>query len=249
LKIALLADVHANLEALDACLEHARASGAARLAFLGDLVGYGADPAAVVDLVAAEVGRGALALKGNHDEAAVADGPPSSMHEAAAAAILWTRKRLSPGQRAFLARLPLVVREGELLLVHASAAEPAQWEYVSGPLAAERCMAAAGNAAYVACGHVHEAVLYYHGAANRLIAFRPVAGVPVPVPAYRRWLAIPGSVGQPRDRSAAASYAILDTDRATITFFRVPYDWRAAAAKVRAAGLPEWLALRLERGE
>jgi diadenosine tetraphosphatase ApaH/serine/threonine PP2A family protein phosphatase len=247
MRIALLADVHANLEALESCLEHARDAGAERLAFLGDLVGYGADPGPVVDLAAAEVARGAVAVLGNHDVAAVEEAPPS-MREDAARAIAWTRERLSGSQRAFLASLPLVLREGPLLLVHASADEPRAWTYVMDSLAAERCMSAAGDAAYVACGHVHAPVLYYTGAAHRPVRFSPVPGIAIPVAPRRRWLAIPGSVGQPRDGSAAASYAILDTALATLTFHRVPYDSSAAAAKVRAAGLPEALALRLEHG-
>jgi diadenosine tetraphosphatase ApaH/serine/threonine PP2A family protein phosphatase len=247
MRIALLADVHANLEALDACLEHARDAGAERLAFLGDLVGYGADPGPVVDLVAAEVARGAFAVLGNHDAAAVAEAPPS-MHEDAVRAIAWTRERLSGAQRDFLAGLPLVVRDGPLLLVHASADDPAAWAYVTDSLSAARCMSAAGDATYVACGHVHTPVLYYTGAANRPVPFSPVPGIAIPVAPRRRWVVVSGSVGQPRDRSAAASYAILDTGRAALTYFRVPYDSIRAAAKVRAAGLPESLALRLERG-
>jgi diadenosine tetraphosphatase ApaH/serine/threonine PP2A family protein phosphatase len=246
-KIALLADVHANLEALEACLEHARATGAERLAFLGDLVGYGADPGPGIDIVADEVARGALAVRGNHDAAAVAESPPS-MHEDAARAITWTRGRLSVRQRAFLEALPLVAREGGLLLVHASADDPGAWAYVTDAFMAARCLEAAGDATYVACGHVHEPVLYYAGAAARPVPFRPVPGVAIPVPPHRRWLVLPGSVGQPRDRSASASYAILDTARPALTFVRVPYDCRTTAAKIRAAGLPESLALRLERG-
>jgi len=247
MKLALLADIHANLEALAACLEHSRGQGAERLAFLGDLVGYGADPGAVVDLVASHVEKGALAVRGNHDEAAVA-GKSEFMHQTAGKVIAWTRERLGEGQRAFLGKLPLVVREGPLFLVHASPETPAGWVYVTDPLRAAHAFAAAGEASWVFCGHVHEPVLYTAGA-TRPMPFRPAPGVAIPVPPRRRWLAVVGSAGQPRDGNTAACYAMLDTDRATLTFFRVPYDWRAAAAKIRAAGLPESLARRLERGE
>lgn len=247
MRIALLADVHANLEALQACLEHARAQGASRLAFLGDLVGYGPDPVEVLDRVAALVADGALAVLGNHDAAALA-GQAESMNEAAWRALSWTASRLGDAQRRFLSALPLVARVGDALLVHASAAAPAEWEYVQDPIAAGRSLAAAGDARYVLCGHVHEPVLYYTGAAGGLVAFRPVSGVAVPVPPRRRWVAVAGAVGQPRDGSAAASYAILDDERATLTFFRVPYDWRATVARMRAAGLPESLATRLATG-
>jgi diadenosine tetraphosphatase ApaH/serine/threonine PP2A family protein phosphatase len=249
MKLALLADVHANLEALGACLAAARAQGAERFAFLGDLVGYGADPGPVVDQVAALVAEGALVVRGNHDAAAAGAGDRDSMHEAAGKVIAWTRTRLDAGQRAFLAGLPLVVREEGLLLVHASPERPADWIYVTDPLRAAHGLAAAAPASWVFCGHVHEPVLYTQGAAARPVPFRPVPGVAIPVPPRRRWLAVVGSAGQPRDGNTAACYAMLDTERTTLTYFRVPYDWRVAAEKVRAAGLPEGLARRLERGE
>jgi diadenosine tetraphosphatase ApaH/serine/threonine PP2A family protein phosphatase len=211
-------------------------------------VGYGADPAAVVDRAAAEIDRGALAVLGNHDAAVLGDAPPT-MHPSASRAIAWTRGRLTVAQRELLARLPLAVRDGAVLLVHASAHRPSSWEYVTDAPSAARCMAAAPDVPYVACGHVHAPALHYVGAAARPVAFRPVAGVAIPVAPHRRWLVLPGAVGQPRDGTAAAAYAILDLDRASLTFHRVPYDWQAAAAKVRAAGLPESLAVRLERGE
>jgi diadenosine tetraphosphatase ApaH/serine/threonine PP2A family protein phosphatase len=81
-----------------------------------------------------------------------------------------------------------------------------------------------------------------------MLTFRPTAGTSIPVGAHRRWLAVVGSVGQPRDRNPAAGYALFDDARAEITFFRVPYDHAAAAAKIRAAGLPESLAYRVEMG-
>ncbi len=248
MKLALLADVHANLEALRACLEHSRSQGADRYAFLGDLVGYGADPGAVVDLVREHVGRSALVVKGNHDEAAL-DGRGESMHQAAERAVEGTRAPLSGEQRSFLAGLPLVVREDRLFLVHASPELPREWIYVTDPRRAANALDASSPAPWVFCGHVHEPVLYTLGSAARPVAFRPVSGVAIPVPSHRRWLAVVGSTGQPRDGNTAACYAMLDTDRPALTFHRVPYDWRTAAAKVRRAGLPESLARRLERGE
>ncbi len=248
MRLALLADLHANLEAVTACLADAREHGAERLAFLGDLVGYGADPGAVVDLVRSHVERGALAVKGNHDAAAIT-GKSDFMHETAEIAVAWTRARLDDAQRGFLASLPLVVQEGNLFLVHASAEAPQEWTYVTDPLRAGRALAASAPASWVFCGHVHEPVLYTAGAAGRPVPFRPVPGVAIPLPPHRRWLAIVGSAGQPRDGNTAACYAMLDTDPPTLTFHRVAYDWRSAAAKVRSAGLPESLARRLERGE
>lgn len=246
MKLALLADIHANLEALTACLAHAREQQAERHAFLGDLVGYGADPGPVVDLVADLVAKGAIAVRGNHDVAALA-GQSDTMNKVAEEAIAWTRGRLSDGQRAFLAGLPLVARSGSACFVHSSADAPSQWIYVSDPARAARSLEASG-ATYVFSGHVHEPALYFSSQGARPVAFKPVPGVPIPVPPHRRWLAIPGAAGQPRDGNTAACYALFDTARSMLTFFRVPYDWQAAAAKVRGAGLPARLAQRLSHG-
>jgi diadenosine tetraphosphatase ApaH/serine/threonine PP2A family protein phosphatase len=245
LRIALLADVHANLEALRACLAHARENGAQRHAFLGDLVGYGADPVAVLDIVAEHVAAGAIAVMGNHDEAVEAT--RSFLNESAAAAIRWTRGQLRPEHREFLRKLPLQVKEGDACFVHASAAAPSRWDYVDSPAAAQASVRAA-EAPYTFSGHVHDQVLFTGGADERMVAFRPRAGVTIPIAVHRRWLVLAGSVGQPRDGNPAAAYAVVDLARRTLTFHRVPYDTSATARKVRAAGLPESLAYRLERG-
>src|SRR5690242_10983426 len=125
--IALLADIHANLEALEACLAHARGAGARRFVLLGDLVGYGADPAAVVDAAAALAAEGAVVVKGNHDEAV--ERTPTYLNDMAQAAIHWTRGALSAGQKAFLAQLPFCIREDASCYVHASADRPERWSY------------------------------------------------------------------------------------------------------------------------
>jgi diadenosine tetraphosphatase ApaH/serine/threonine PP2A family protein phosphatase len=246
MKLALLADLHSNLEATLACLAHAEAAGVEGHAFLGDVVGYNADPGAVLALVEEHAARGAIVVRGNHD-AAVATGDTASMDPAAAAAVLWTRERLSEGQRRFLAGLPLVARLDDAVFVHASAERPGDWIYVTDALRAARSLDASGGR-YVFSGHVHAPVLYHSSAAGAAGLFEPRAGVPIPVARRRRWACVAGSVGQPRDGSAAASYATVDLAAEVLTFHRVPYDARAAAAKVRAAGLPASLADRLLRG-
>lgn len=246
MKIALLADLHANLEALSACLAHAEAAGTGHWVFLGDLVGYGADPQAVLDIVRAYVDTGAVAILGNHDEAVFRDirYDPSA---AARRSAEWTRAQLGAEYRDFLAELPMTVREHDRLYVHASAADPEQWSYIVDPQHAASSLRAAA-ATYVFSGHVHGSALYYFGADGHPQAFVPAPGAVVPVPARRQWLAIAGSCGQPRDGQPLASYALLDTEREELCFYRLPYDHYTAAAKVRAAGLPEDLALRLETG-
>jgi diadenosine tetraphosphatase ApaH/serine/threonine PP2A family protein phosphatase len=245
LVIALLADIHSNLEALTACLRHAREGGAERYAFLGDLVGYGADPQGVVDLIARRVAEGAIAVRGNHDQAV--EGRATYMNEPAREAIAWTRQALSPEAKAFLSSLPLCVREGPMCLVHASAASPARWDYIDSPTAAKRSVEAA-QTPYTLSGHVHDQLLYFEGQEGKMIAFRPTAGSPVPVRPHRRWLAVVGSAGQPRDGNPAAAYALLDTLHQQITFHRIPYDHLAAAEKIRQVGLPTSIAYRVERG-
>ena len=246
MKLALFADIHSNLEALTACLEHAARLGAERHAFLGDLVGYGADPVAVLDLIAEHAARGAFVVLGNHDAAALGRSV-KGLNSAAVTAIAWTQKRLGERQRAFLDALPLAVRHDDVLFVHASAAAPERWSYITGARQAAQSMRAA-NAQLIFCGHVHEQRLYYMGADAKPMPFRPVAGTPIPTARHRRWLAIVGSAGQPRDRNNAACWALADLERARLTFFRVAYDHARAAEKIRAAGLPERLARRLERG-
>lgn len=249
MKLALLADVHANAQALQACLADARARGATRYAFLGDLVGYGADPAAVLDTIMAMVGQGAIALRGNHDEAALAPPPPGS-NRADLAGAAWTAAHIGEEQRAFLASLPLEAREGRMLLVHASAHEPTQWTYVMRSAEAAQSLhaARAQGASIVFGGHVHEQRLFYMGAVGKLMAFEPTSGVAIHVPHHREWLATVGSVGQPRDGDPRAMYALHDPAKAQLTFVRVPYDHDAAADAIRRAGLPAFNADRLGKG-
>jgi diadenosine tetraphosphatase ApaH/serine/threonine PP2A family protein phosphatase len=245
MRLAIFADVHSNLEAISACLSHAQTLGADRFAFLGDLIGYGADPLAVLELIESYAAKGAVVVLGNHDAAVL--GRAANLNPSAQAAIAWTQRQLGATQRAFLQALPLAVREGNMLFVHASAAAPEHWVYITSPAQAEASIRAGGTS-YVFCGHVHEQQLYFRGADGRPTSFHPVPDTSIPATKQRQWLAIVGSAGQPRDRNNAACYALFDSERERLTFYRVPYDHRAAAMKVRAAGLPERLALRLERG-
>jgi diadenosine tetraphosphatase ApaH/serine/threonine PP2A family protein phosphatase len=249
MKLALLSDLHANLQALTACLADARARGAPHYAFLGDLVGYGADPGPVVDIVMEMAQQGAWVVKGNHDQAAVSPLPTSERADHIGG--VWSHAHLSRQQRAFLADLPLVVRHESLLLVHASAVDPARWSYITRSAeAAESLMAAAAQqATHVFCGHVHEQRLFYIGATGKAMAFEPTPGVALPVPAHRQWLATIGSVGQPRDGKPEAMYAIHDSAALQLTFVRVPYDHSAAAAAILKTDLPAFNAARLAKGQ
>ena len=243
--IALFTDIHGNREAFEACLAHASGRAIDRYVFLGDYVGYGADPGFVVDTVKDFAARGAVALLGNHDSAAI--GTPERMSDDAAAAMEWTRRQLDPGHRDFLARLPLLLKDGDRLYVHASAAAPADWDYVFDERAAARSLQAT-DAALTFCGHVHVPALFQLTAAGKVAGFDPDPDVAIVLAAHSRWVAVIGAVGQPRDRNPAACYALYDDTARTLTYVRVPYDIESAARKIRDAGLPLFLSTRLAWG-
>lgn len=243
--LAVFADIHANRQAFSACLDFARAHSAERIICLGDYVGYGADPEWTVETVMGLVEKGALAVRGNHDNAigALAE----TMNAEAQAAIEWTRGRLSAPQRRFLAELPMALEDEDRLYVHSEASSPARWRYVESTADAGRSLLA--TAAHVTfCGHIHRPVLYSMSVTGKMTSFVPTSGITMQLLRGRRWLTIVGSVGQPRDGDPAASFAMFDTTSREITYCRVPYDVDAAAKRIRENGLPLWLADRLSVG-
>jgi diadenosine tetraphosphatase ApaH/serine/threonine PP2A family protein phosphatase len=246
MKLALITDIHANREAFETCLEQAHLHGAERIALMGDFVGYGADPAWVVSCVQDLVAQGAIAVKGNHDEAVV-NGPSPNLIEDARRVIAWTREQLSAEQIDFLGQLPYSREELGCLFVHANAFAPTRWEYINSRTEAVRSMHAT-DCRHTFVGHVHQPMLYHMSSTGKIADFRPTPGVAVPVPAHRQWLAVPGSCGQPRDGNPAACWALFDTGHQTLTFHRVPYNFEATAAKIIAAGLPPGLGERLQHG-
>lgn len=249
MKLALLSDIHANIQAFEACLAHAGDQGAQQFALLGDLVGYGADPVAVVERAQELAAGGALLIKGNHDAMAVA--PPAAVKTVGESTASWTHAQLDAHQRHFLDGMPLTLQRHTMLLVHASADDPALWRYVSDQRAATASLdaaAALSEVRHIFGGHVHQQTLYYRGAGAGLMKFMPTPGVAVPVPRHRHWLATIGSVGQPRDGNPQAMYALFDSAKLQLTFHRVAYDHHAAAAAIRRAGLPAFFADRLEQG-
>jgi diadenosine tetraphosphatase ApaH/serine/threonine PP2A family protein phosphatase len=247
MRLAILTDLHANREAVESVLEHAAGQRIDRYALLGDFVGYGADPAWVVDLVRKMVAQGAIAVQGNHD-LAVVQGASPQMRPDPRYVVEWTRARLDAAQIDFLASLPLTQELGELLFVHANAWAPAEWEYVHSRADAVRSLHATLRRVTF-CGHMHEPQLYHLAATGKAGDFTPASGMPIPLLPHRQWLVIPGSAGQPRDGDPAACYAVFDDAGGELTFWRVPYDTEGAGAKIRAANLPQRLASRLADGE
>ncbi|WP_257305860.1 metallophosphoesterase family protein [Geothrix campi] len=245
MRIALLADIHANRLALEACLAHASSQGTDRLVFLGDYVGYGPQPSSVLDRIMAETARGAIAVAGNHDQSVAND--RDTMTPDAETAMAWTRGQLGAEAREFLASLPLRFEDGARLYVHASPQTYPPWIYIREGRDARRALEAS-RAQMVFCGHTHLPALHGITATGQLVSFDPVPSVPVPLPPHRRWLTVVGAVGQSRDGNPAAAYALLDTTRSEITHFRVPYDVQATATAILEAGLPPTLAARLRKG-
>jgi len=243
--LAIFSDIHANRQAFAACLEAARARGAERLICLGDIVGYGADPEWSVDTVMAMVANGGLAVRGNHDNAVST--ASESMNAEAQAAIEWTRGRLSAEQRRFLAELPMNVNDDDRLFVHAEASSPPRWRYVQTAVDAARSMIAT-DAQVTFCGHIHRPALYSMSTTAKMTSFTPTANMPIQLLRGRQWLAVVGSVGQPRDGDPAASFVTFDTRTRELTYCRVPYDVETAARRIRDNGLPPWLAQRLSMG-
>jgi predicted phosphodiesterase len=245
MRIALISDIHANLPALEACLAAAERLDAERLAFLGDFVGYGPDPEAVINRVRPLAEAGAIAVLGNHDLAVLK--PSRDMNPVAAEAIAWTRRQLSGESASFLASLPFEVRSGDMLFVHAEASDPAAWHYVTDAETARASLSDC-SAAVTFCGHVHVPAVYCLSALGKMISHAPVQDVATPLLAQRKWLAVIGSAGQPRDGNPAASFAIYDTEARTLTYRRAPYDVEGVSLRMRALGLPDSLAERLLRG-
>ncbi len=169
------------------------------------------------------------------------------MSTLARTAIEWTKGRLDDRQRNFLAGLPLAHEMGPILCVHASANDPGAWSYITSDTRAAPSFRASA-ARLILCGHVHVPLLASCDISGTVCeqAFRP--GLPIPLLSSRRWLAVVGSVGQPRDGFAQAAWALVDTGTGEITFRRTPYDVAGAASRIRAAGLPEVLAARLLTG-
>ena len=169
------------------------------------------------------------------------------MNAVAAAAIDWTRSQLTAAQCAFLARLPLTFNDNDRLFVHASAHDPAGWDYITSAEDASACFAAT-RAQATFCGHVHVPQLYRLLASRQLSGIIPAPTIEIPLRVKERWIAVIGSVGQPRDGNPAACYGALETERNVLVYVRVPYDVETAARKIQQTGLPPILGLRLLEG-
>lgn len=236
--IALLSDIHANLTALEAVLAALPPVG--RLWVTGDSVGYGPDPSDVLALLRE---RGALIVAGNHDRAAATGEGVEIFNAYAATAVRLHRSWLSAEDRDGLAALPLTAEADGFTLCHGSLRDPI-WEYVmsQGQAAASLQLA---RTPHCCNGHTHVPAIF-RLSAGRIAREEFAADRPVKLDG--RVMVNPGSVGQPRDNDPRSAYALLDTDAGTVTLRRVAYDVASTQRRIRARGLPDFLADRLAIG-
>ncbi len=238
MRYAVLADVHANLEALEAVLAAAAAEGATRIVCAGDLVGYHADPDACVEMLRA---ASAICIAGNHDRVAAGLAEPTRFGAAARRAALWTRARLSPRSRAFLLALPghrLV--DGRFLLFHGALhPTPNADLHLNRDGRVARSIQALRDGPWPVSlaffGHTHRSAVHEARDDTR----RSWEGPMMKLAEGARYLVNPGSVGQPRDGDPRAAFALFDTEpgRGVLRFVRVPFDLDACLAKAGRAGL------------
>ncbi len=239
MRIALFADIHANLEALEAVLADSNSMSCDEYICLGDIVGYNADPVACLEKIQA---MGCPVVKGNHDEEASSDLGLDTMNPVAAQALQWTRDQLSEDQKNWLRNLRMVRQVHDFTVVHSTLDQPDAWHYVTNKFDA---MSNFSFQYTQVCFHGHTHVPKFYVKAQRV---SEVPGDSIKVEEGSKYFINTGSVGQPRDGEWKACYTIYDTETQEITFRRVEYDIQATQQKIIDAGLPPVLASRLNDG-
>ena len=243
MRVAIASDIHGNKQAFQAVIAAAEADGADELWCLGDLVGYGAEPDACVALAEAHC---TICLAGNHDLAVVDVLSLDEFSRGAALAARWTRDVIAPETREYLLSLSPTGSSEGVGLFHASPRDPV-WEYVLSALAAELCFDATRYRISL-IGHSHVALSFHRPEGEATSGSTRREGDVMDLTSGH-WLINPGGAGQPRDGDPRAAWLKLDTEAQTATWCRAEYDIAAAQAAIRAAGLPEALADRLEYGQ
>jgi len=246
MRYLVLSDIHANLEALEAVLDASAGAQCDRVLLLGDLVGYGADPNAVIDRVRAI--PDIVVIRGNHDKVAAGVESVEGFNHMARLAIAWTADALTPGNHDYLVELtagPIAI-DDVVEICHGTPFD--EDVYVFDDLDALRSIRASRRPVCL-YGHTHvPAAFQLQGDELQLIGPPRGERFRLALDEDGRYLVNCGSVGQPRDGDWRAAYAILDTDARSVTIFRVEYDLATAQAKILDAGLPDILAQRLGMG-
>ncbi len=242
MRALIVSDVHSNLEAFTSVIDDAdRRGGFSQIWSLGDLVGYGPDPAECMNLLAEHEH---LAVAGNHDLAAAGRLSVEAFNPYAAEASRWTAAHVTPDQAQALAEQPLKIEQGDFTLVHGSPRDPV-WEYVvSQASAAVSFLHFDTNWCLLGHSHVPFLCVPYENT-TAFINFPENSPVAL---GSERMLINPGSVGQPRDGDSRASYAVFDSDEGAIYHHRTEYDVAQTQRKMTAAGLPQPLIDRLSQG-
>jgi predicted phosphodiesterase len=246
MRVAVISDVHSNLWALEAVL--AAIGSVDAVWHLGDIVGYGPEPQAVVDRLRE---AGAIGVRGNHDDAAGGGESIEFFNPDGYRAMQWTRSRIDERTRLYLAGLPerLVPEGSDFTLAHGSPSDPI-WEYLDSPEAAGANLSAF-QTRYCLVGHTHVPRVFRAtrgGIASGRVDSRFADSDARLELDSRRAIINPGSVGQPRDGDPRSSYMTIDTDAGNVAWHRVAYDIAATQAAILAAGLPAGLARRLGSG-
>jgi predicted phosphodiesterase len=240
MKYAIVADIHANLEALQAVLEDARKEKATHYVCLGDVVGYNANPKECLDMIRE---MGMPCVKGNHDEYCSSQTNLEGFNPHAAEAIQWTRQQLTEEDRQWLKELKYIRLIASFQIVHATLDGPQRWGYVFDRLAAAASFTYQ-NTAVCFFGHTHVPVAFIrdsHVRGGTYSKFKIEPG--------RKYFINVGSVGQPRDGNPRAAYVLYDVDEGSVELRRLDYDISGAQAKIMGAGLPPRLAERLALGK
>lgn len=240
MRYGIIGDIHANYEALTAVLAECEKLNVAKYFCIGDIVGYNADPGLCMETIQALPLAGVV--MGNHDEQASADTDLVGFNPQAAMAIEWTREHLTEEQREWLRNLRLTMQVGKITVVHATLDSPKKWGYIFDKLSAGASFSYQFSQICF-CGHSHVPLAFEK--------FGTIQGgkyTEIKIQPGHKYLINVGSVGQPRDGDWRAAFVVYDTDENVVTLYRIPYDIKTAQKKILDAGLPERLALRLERG-
>jgi predicted phosphodiesterase len=243
MRVAIVSDIHGNRHAFQAVLAEVRRAEVEEVWCLGDLVGYGAEPDACVDLAREHA---AMCLVGNHDLAVRGDLPLEEFSTGAALAAAWTREVIAQDSLEFLSELEPQDLTRAAGLYHASPRDPV-WEYVLSTLLADLCLDAQRHRVCL-IGHSHVALSFSRAEAEAATGETRRAGTVLDL-SGGEWLLNPGSVGQPRDGDPRAAWMVLDTGAWTAEYRRTDYDISGAAGAIRAARLPDSLAERLLYGQ
>jgi predicted phosphodiesterase len=243
----LLSDIHSNMEALDACVERGRAAGFDAILCCGDVVGYGPEPNQAVEFLRQAQ---SITIRGNHDRVAAGREDPVEFNVHAAQAAIWTRTVLTPENRSYLRSLPVGPLEAAngALLVHGAVTDEDDYIMCASD--------AAGNfaltpSALTFFGHTHFQCVYSckgSGEVGSEVVGESDGVAVLDLQEGIRYLVNPGSVGQPRDNDTRAGFAIWDTRRKQVEFYRVPYPMEITQSKMREAELPAYLIDRLSHG-